>query len=118
MALRNAMRSLLVWFRLIPKPDFYVKFVSIHPSPEEIRSGQMIVVGDRKFKKWVCLQCPDGCGENVLLSLSQSRRPSWEVSADWLGRPTVSPSVRKLDGCKSHFWVRQGKIDWCADSGK
>ena len=34
------------------------------------------------------------------------RRPRWTVAADWLGRPTIDPSVRKLDGLYAHFWIK------------
>lgn len=113
---QNLIRSALVHFHAIEKPDFYTKFLSLYPSPEEIKPGVLIVVGNSKFKKWACLKCPDGCGETILLSLSQSRRPRWTVVVDWLGRPTICPSIRQLDGCKSHFWLKQGTVEWCSDS--
>ncbi|MCG6864744.1 MAG: hypothetical protein LJE58_04885 [Thiogranum sp.] len=27
------------------------------------------------------------------------------------------PSVRQLDGSHAHFWIRKGRIGWCADTG-
>jgi len=120
MFFRDLFRQILVWFRVIQKPDFYIKLVSQHPAPETVKAmhGQVLVVGDKKLKKWVCLNCPDNCGEIILLSLNKSRRPSWSISIDRIGRPSLSPSIRKLDGCKSHFWLRDGFVDWCNDSGK
>ena len=46
------------------------------------------------------------------LSLSEKRRPRWSVTVDALGRPTVTPSVHVLNGCRCHFWIRRGAIDW------
>lgn len=114
--LQHLIRSALVYFRAIEKPDFYTKWLSRHPSPEKIKPNVVVIVGNSKFQKWACFKCPDGCGETILLSLSQSRRPRWTVTADWMGRPTIHPSIRQLDGCKSHFWVKQGKVKWCSDS--
>ena len=112
----NLVRKFLEAFHFVTCSDVTVRFVSRHPNPEQIRSGEMLIVRD-KIDKWLCFHCPDGCGEIIKLPLNPRQRPRWGVSSDWLRRPTVNPSVRQTSGCKSHFWVRKGKIDWCGDSG-
>lgn len=87
------------------------------PASHELGQGQAVVVGPAEAPKWLTFHCPCGCGVPFLLSLSRTRRPRWTVVADRRGRPTVSPSVRRLDGCRSHFWIREGRIDWCVDTG-
>lgn len=114
----NLIRQLLVWLRFIAKPDFDTRTVPTHPAPENIRLGQVVVVGDSKYQKWACFRCPGGCGESILLSLNQKRHPFWRLSLDWLGRPTLHPSIRQLNKCRCHFWVRQGIVEWCPDSGQ
>ncbi|WP_425373246.1 DUF6527 family protein, partial [Klebsiella pneumoniae] len=32
---------------------------------------------------------------------------------DGKGRPTLYPSIWRTTGCRSHFWVRIGRIHWC-----
>ncbi|MBW4505911.1 MAG: hypothetical protein KME64_05310 [Scytonematopsis contorta HA4267-MV1] len=117
MFLHSIIRGLLVWLRYIPKPDFSSRIVPTHPAPEEIKLEHILVVGDAKFQKWACFQCPGGCGERILLPLNQKRYPCWKITIDWLGRPTLYPSVRQLNQCRCHFWVRQGVVEWCPDSG-
>ena len=109
-------RQLLVWMRRIRQPDFVVKRVAVHPAPEAVKSGVMVVVGDRQRQKWACFQCPGGCGEVIKLSLNAKRSPCWEVEADGLDCPTISPSVRQLNSCGCHFWIRQGQVIWCENS--
>lgn len=82
---------------MIKKPDFVVQIVPQHPTPEQIKLGRMLIVKDSGHWKWACFQCPT-CGETILLSLSQIRRPRWKLMIDWLGRPTVYPSIRQTDG--------------------
>ncbi|WP_353620311.1 DUF6527 family protein [Mesorhizobium sp. C432A] len=87
------------------------------PPPDALTPGVLFIVGPKRIPKWVTAQCPSGCGTSLLLSLSQSRRPRWSIALDWLGRPTLAPSVRRTDGCQCHFWLRKGTVEWCADSG-
>jgi hypothetical protein len=118
MFLRSIIRQLLVRLRYIPNPNLFSRLVPTHPGNDNIQSGQILVVGDAKCQKWACFQCPGGCGEKILLSLNQKHHPSWKITIDWLERPTINPSVRQLNECRCHFWVRQGVIEWCPDSGE
>jgi Family of unknown function (DUF6527) len=102
---------------IIPRSDLVVRITSAHPAPDQIVPGEMTVVRDR-VDKWACFRCPGGCGETIKLSLSKNKRPKWTAVPDWLKRPTVSPSVRQLNDCRCHFWIRQGRVDWCKDSGR
>ncbi len=86
-----------------------------YPSELKLNPGEIVHVVDGGIEKWACLKCPGGCGTIIPLSLSQGRRPRWEIALDWLGRPTVKPSVHQQNHCGCHFWIRQGHIEWCAD---
>lgn len=112
------LRSALVWLRIIPKPELLVCTVPDHPAPESIEPGVIYVVGGRGYRKWACFRCPADTDEIVQLSLMPNRRPRWQVSVDLLGRPSLHPSVRQLDGSYAHFWVKRGRVVWCPDSGK
>lgn len=99
------------------KPDFTVELVGTNPSRGSVPSGRIIVVGGPGYQKWAYLRCPCGCGEVIMLSLNHARRPRWSVTIDARGRPTIYPSVRQIAGCFSHFWIRGGRVEWCADTG-
>lgn len=60
----------------------------------------------------VAMMCPCGCGQRVELPLLREVRPRWSLQVDKLNRPTLQPSVWLHDGCRSHFFVRRGKIEW------
>jgi hypothetical protein len=116
MGFRSLFRQFLVWMRCIHQPDLVAKRVAIHPAPEQIESGLMMVVGNRNLQKWGCFQCPGGCGEVIKLSLNNKHHPCWAITIDRLERPTVSPSIRQLNDCRCHFWVRRGIVEWCEDT--
>lgn len=111
-------RRFLVFVGLARKPDLIAELVETNPSREAVNKGRMMIVGGPGYQKWAYFRCPCGCGEVLMLSLAQSRRPRWIVTVDQAGRPTLEPSVRQISGCFSHFLVQQGRIVWCEDTGR
>jgi len=111
-------RRVLVFFGLINKPDYLVRLVDQHPVDDEIRDGIIYVVGGKGYQKWAYFRCPSDRTEIIQLSLMQKHRPRWHVQYDWLQRATIAPSVRQTAGSFAHFWVRNGMVQICADSGK
>lgn len=100
-----------------PQAGFVLRRMIDMPAPEKIKRHQIVVVGPADRPKWITFKCPCECGETLLLSTSKTRRPRWSLAVDSRGRPSVFPSVRRTDGCFAHFWVRNGRIEWCADTG-
>ena len=111
-------RQLLIWLRVVERPDMIGRVLARHPTPDELVRGALVVVRDGAISKWVCFRCPCGCGERIMLSLAPQRRPHWTVGLDWLGRPTLSPSVDQATVCRSHYWIKRGRIEWCIGVGK
>ena len=115
--LRILVLRALVALRLVDRPELVVRIVDRHPAPEDLRSGEMIVVRERGRQKWGCLLCPGDCGERIQLALTPHRRPRWLIRLDFLGRPSVTPSVRQINSCQCHFRIVNGNVRWCGDSG-
>jgi hypothetical protein len=57
--------------------------------------------------------CPCGCRTLIQLSLLRDERPHWQLLLSPDGRPSLTPSVWRTEGCRSHFWLRRGDIVWC-----
>jgi len=57
--------------------------------------------------------CPCGCSETLNLRFFGPRRPRWSVAWDPRGRPTVRPSIWRQSGCRSHFHLTRGRVEWC-----
>jgi hypothetical protein len=115
--LKKILLKIFIKIGFLDSPDYLSQVVSDHPIRENLPDNQVIFVGGPGFKKWAYLKCPCGCGEFIMLSLSQKTRPSWSVSLDFFNRPTVYPSIRQMSGCMSHFWITTGNIKWCDDTG-
>jgi hypothetical protein len=94
------------------KFQFKVECIPSNPNPDNLQKDLVYVVGEKKYKKWAYLKCPCGCEDIIMLSLNKKEFPSWSVKKDKIGRASISPSIHKLDGCKSHFLIKKGKLIW------
>lgn len=112
--MRHTISQFLRRLRLL-RFDFLVTRASSLPDKSTMAHGKLTLVESGDVKKWACLKCPGGCGQVISLSLNPNRRPRWRVSEDFWSRPTVHPSVHQKNECGCHFWIRQGRIQWCKD---
>jgi hypothetical protein len=81
--------------------------------PSEMPSKDLVLVKYGGEDWSVGFLCPCGCGESIELALLKEVRPRWDLVINSRGLPTLSPSVWKKTGCRSHFWLRDGVVHWC-----
>ncbi|MDO9185866.1 MAG: DUF6527 family protein [Bacteroidia bacterium] len=105
----KSISQLLNRFGLI---NYSTNFVHDNPPHENIRVDRITIVGGKDYVKWAYLRCPCGCNEIIMLSLIKGANPSWRIWIDKLGRPTISPSIWRTEGCRSHFIIKSGKLIW------
>jgi hypothetical protein len=73
-----------------------------------------LVVAQEDNEDWsVGLRCPCGCGQRLEMLLLKDVKPRWDIWVNPRGHVSLHPSIWVREGCKSHFWVRAGKIVWC-----
>jgi len=81
--------------------------------PTKMPKRNLLLLRDGKENWSVGFICPCGCNRTVELHLLPEAHPHWKLTINQKGLPTLSPSVWLKDGCRSHFWIRDGKIIWC-----
>lgn len=63
---------------------------------------------------WVAVMlCPCSCGEQISLNLLPETDPCWQIEVHADNAPSVRPSVWRTVGCRSHFFIRRGRVEWC-----
>jgi len=108
----SALRDL--WFRWVDRGR--IRCVEVEELPDSLERGSLYVLGlDSPWS--AALLCPCGCGKLIHLSFLRTDSPSWKISIDRAGLPTLAPSIWRTDGCRSHFFLRRGAIVWC-DKGR
>jgi Family of unknown function (DUF6527) len=81
--------------------------------PEKLPLRNLVLARDGDEDCSVGLRCPCGCGQRLEMLLLKEVKPRWDLSVNSRGDVSLHPSVWVREGCKSHFWVRSGKIVWC-----
>jgi len=94
------------------EPLFVNKYVDI--IPKKLKPGILYIEGESQSEQFASLLCPCGCKEEINLNLEPEEKPCWVLNG---GRRTdLSPSIWKSSNCKSHFFIKKGKIKWCTDN--
>lgn len=86
------------------------------PAPDELWA---LMDKDGKVEA-VEFLCPCGCGGGGYMPVNEGPPPGnrvWGYNKGPNG-PTLTPSIRYLSGCKSHFNITDGKVIVHGDSGK
>jgi len=97
------------WVSLWERP---YRSVKVEELPDRLAKKTLYIAGEGPHLWFVAMICPCGCGEVLQMSLLQDARPRWTVSVDSKGVPSLSPSVWRQVGCKSHFFLVCGHVQW------
>lgn len=80
--------------------------------PAHLPARDLVLLHDGSENWSVGFMCPCGCGEPIELMLLDEAKPRWNLATNKKGLPSLHPSIFRRTGCRSHFWIRGGKVDW------
>lgn len=96
--------SIVAWVYDPPEPG--VMLVVREP-------GDVAMHGDAAVPYVACYRCPCGCDQVVHLPVQGMGEASHRWGLVVEGEvPTLSPSIRETGGCLSHYYIRNGKVEW------
>lgn len=113
-------KELRLWFERQPLPSILfsnIRTVDNPPCNEEIEVGDFYLISPMNHPKWVLFRCPCGCNSVITLSLQKAHQPHWSAQKSVDNRPILFPSIWRDAGCMSHFWIHDGRVYWCHDTG-
>jgi hypothetical protein len=84
--------------------------------PAHLRARLVYIVGEGNHVWAAAMVCPCGCNEIIHLNLLPDVRPRWQFVMHNDRSVTLHPSVCRQKGCRSHFYLRAGRIVWCHES--
>jgi hypothetical protein len=105
--IRTRFVNLLATFRSGPSYDVQ----RAQEIPDRLKTRTIYLLGAPD--PWsAALLCPCGCHEIIHISLLANESPSWRLYFNTRNEPTLEPSIWRKHGCKSHFFIRNGRIVW------
>lgn len=90
-----------------------LRVVFVEDEPDELLPDVIYAVGEKGHLWQVTFACPCRCRARIALNLLPDDSPRWRLRVD-ADVPTLIPSVWRKTGCRSHFFIRQGRVDWCS----
>jgi len=112
MTLGRTIKALARKLRL-DRPDYAkIAFIDSLPDAPDDPGSTIYIVGTAKLAKWAVFRCPCGVRHRLEVPLMKSISPHWTLRLRG-GRATLWPSVSvDNDPCKSHFWLRENRVEW------
>ena len=98
------------WFRR--RPAVFTA-VNVEELPDRLDAATIYIAGEGEHRWFAAMLCPCGCGEILHMNLQEHTRPRWSVVCHSDETISLSPSVWRRVGCRSHFFFRQGQVVWC-----
>lgn len=112
---RRLLRSGVVFRAWLLRRPLPYGAVTVEELPDELDARTLYVVGEKGYVWFAAMLCPCGCGSTLHLNMLPDSRPRWKLTEHRDGTPSLHPSVWRVKGCGSHFFLRRGLIDWCRD---
>ncbi|WP_430303984.1 DUF6527 family protein [Splendidivirga corallicola] len=106
------LRKLIKWwfvFFQTQRPDF--KVTTTDEVPVHYRAGIVYIVGTPTEPWLLTFLCPCGCRAEIKLNLLAEEPPYWQFKIKYK-KINIHPSINRIIGCKSHFWIASGRTVW------
>lgn len=88
-----------------------MKFEHTIDVPMDIEHGTVYIIGETDHKWLALLKCPCNCNATIHLNLLPETRPRWTFAVEGEAI-SLSPSIHRAEGCKAHFFIRKGEVQW------
>jgi hypothetical protein len=95
---------------ILHRGEHIYEVVRLAEIPDKLKVSCVYIIGENGNIWTIGFVCPCGCGDTIQLNALISVRPRWRVEK--FDPVTIFPSIRRTVGCKSHFFIRRGKVIW------
>jgi Family of unknown function (DUF6527) len=101
-----------IYFQYLRIFDTTYTIEHVEDPVERPKNKYLYVIGTELEPWQVEFLCPCGCSDKIVLPVNNETSPRWNIEIKE-GIPTLSPSVFRSKGCRSHFFMRRGRVEWC-----
>lgn len=105
-----------IWQKVVnwwhPKHQL-LKTVHVEELPDQLTANAVYIAGQDGNLWYAAMVCPCGCAETIHISLYPDGHPKWRLTENPDDTISITPSVWRKVGCRSHFFIIHSKIIWC-----
>lgn len=83
--------------------------------PVIVADKTIYIIGGSLQPWLLAFNCPCGCKKLIQLNLIKEASPCWKFKISNRHKISISPSIWATSGCKSHFLLKQGKVEIIAN---
>jgi len=80
--------------------------------PDKLDNRIIYIIENEGYYWQAAMVCPCGCNKILHMNLINDYHPSWKFEINKRKIITLQPSINRMVGCKSHFFIRKGRIIW------
>ncbi len=80
--------------------------------PDKLKRYEIYIIGSKECYWQIVMLCPCGCKTVLHINLLNDYKPSWIYEMNSRQAITIHPSIHRKVDCKSHFFIREGKVVW------
>lgn len=89
------------------------RVVAVAEKPSVLKKYKVYLIGENDSFWAAVFICPCGCEADVWLNILRAdNRPTWVVKGMCGNKATITPSIWRQVGCKSHFFIKNGRLIW------
>lgn len=105
-------RKFVSWVQGLFRSNDLYGYKYVQDIPDKLKSKTVYLIENQGLV-WQCiLLCPCGCSAKLYTNLIEDFDPYWKYFTK--GKViSLKPSIDRFVGCKSHFFLTDGKIRWC-----
>jgi hypothetical protein len=98
--------------KFIKRSPSEYRFIYVEELPNKVNDKMIYIIGNIDQPWLIALNCPCGCQSLIQLNLLKEGDPRWKFRITKKGKINISPSIWKINGCKSHFLIYRSKIEF------
>lgn len=102
------------WFKSSKSSDPLTGYIVtvVTDLPDALNNNEILIVNEGGLPELLAFKCPCGCNADIFLNLLSDTSPRWKYYLSDKSMISITPSVWKKNGCKSHFFITNSVVRW------
>lgn len=100
------------WVKGLFRKEKLFKYKYVSDVPDSLVKKTIYVIGEQGYYWQLLMKCPCGCNTILYMNLMEDQKPCWSYIINKSKIISIRPSVNRMVGCRSHFFIREGKLIW------